>query len=114
MKYLALFFCLSCSGAEATASWERFSDAGRTAADGKPFNPSAMTAACRFLELGDVVEVVNPENGLSVVVTITDRCSVRYANRIDLSPAAFKKICPLKKGLCKVLVVKTNQTRRIP
>lgn len=93
---LASFLCV--------ASWERYSDHGKIAANGKPFDASAMTCAHRKLPLGTVVRVTDIANSNSVVVTVTDRTSKHYSHRIDLSPAAFKKLNSLELGLCKVKV----------
>ncbi len=86
------------------ASWQRFDDAGHIAANGKPFNPAAMTCAVRGWPLGTTLIVRDTHNGLSVVVTVTDRPALKYSNRVDLSPAAFEKLNSLPLGLCEVSV----------
>jgi rare lipoprotein A len=74
-------------------------------ANGKRFDENALTCASRIHRLGAVVEVINKENGKSVTVVCTDRIGKRFAKtRIDLSKAAFYRICDLRKGIVKVEV----------
>ena len=96
------------------ASWERFDDAGHLAANGQPFNPSAMTCATRRWPLGAILRVEDVHNHSAVTVRVTDRTARKYANRIDLSPAAFEKLNGLALGLCKVTVtpLTTNSQSR--
>ena len=87
------------------ASWERFDDSGKIAANGKPFNPSAMTCATRLWPLGTTLKVRDTHNGFAVTVRVTDRPARRFGHsRIDLSPAAFEKLNGLALGICKVTV----------
>jgi rare lipoprotein A len=86
-----------------TATYYHPSLAGRTKANGRPYNPNAMTAASNNYRLGQRVKVTNRKTGRSVVVTITDRCG---NCSIDLSRAAFQRIAPLKQGRVPVRVTK--------
>ena len=93
-----------------TCSWERFSDSGKIAANGLPFNPQAMCCASRMWPIGTVLKVTDAHNGCSVTVRVTDKISEHYANRLDLSPAAFSYLNGLPKGICTatVTVVKSQ------
>jgi rare lipoprotein A len=91
------------AGRRASATYYHPSLAGRTKANGRPYNPNAMTAASNHYRLGTRVRVTNPANGKSVVVTITDRCG---NCSIDLSRAAFQRIAPLRQGRVSVRVNK--------
>jgi hypothetical protein len=51
-----------------------------------------MTAAHRTLPFGTSVTVVNSQNGLAVVVRITDRGPFVHGRIIDLNPAAAQMI----------------------
>lgn len=84
-----------------SATYYHHSLAGRTMANGKPYNPNAMTAASNRYKLGQRVKVTNRRTGKSVTVTITDRCG---NCSIDLSRAAFTRIAPLKQGRVSVSV----------
>lgn len=86
-----------------SATYYHPSLAGRTKANGQPYNPNALTAASNNYRLGTKVRVTNRRTGKSVVVTITDRCG---NCSIDLSTAAFRQIAPLKQGRVAVKVTK--------
>lgn len=52
---------------------------------------------------GKQVEITNPANGKSVVVTIADDCpTCKNGDSIDLSVAAFKKIATEEEGMVKI------------
>ena len=103
------------------ASWYGADFHGRLAADGRPFDMYALTAAHRSLPLGSVVRVLNVTNGRSVVVRITDRGPYAIGRVIDLSYAAAGQIGIVKQGLAPVildvvsegrLLAQWNQNRR--
>lgn len=68
-------------------------------ANGQPMNPEAMTCASWHYPLGAVLEVSH--GGKTVKVVCCDRGGLQ---QIDLSPAAFKKLAPLSKGIIKVKI----------
>lgn len=70
------------------ASWYGAAFHGKQAANGKPFDMHALTAAHRTLPLGSVVRVVNLANGKHLHVWITDRGPYIRNRIIDLSRAA--------------------------
>lgn len=72
--------------------------AGRPTASGALFDPSQLTAAHRSLPFGTQVQVTNPANGESVVVTINDRGPYHGNRVIDLSEAAAREIGILRRG----------------
>lgn len=84
-----------------SATYYHPSLAGRTKANGRPYNPNAMTAASNNYWLGTKVKVTNRRNGKSVVVKITDRCG---NCSIDLSYAAFGCIAKHSQGRVPVKV----------
>lgn len=62
-------------------------------ANGKRFNPDALTAASFDYPLGTVLEVTNMDNQKHVRVTVTDRGPAQHLGRlVDLSEAAAIKI----------------------
>ncbi len=66
---------------------------GRTMANGKTFDPNAMTAASRTLPLGTRAKVTNLQTKRSVTVIITDRGRLRAKHVIvDLSAGAARAI----------------------
>ena len=85
---------------KAVASYYHDKFQGRPTASGKPFDNAAMTAAHKTLPFGTRVRVeLGPR---FVVVTINDRGPFIKGREIDLSQAAFKKLCQLEAGLIKV------------
>lgn len=61
-----------------------------------------MTAASRQFPLGTRLRVSS--GGHFVTVRVNDRTAPRYADRLDLSEAAFKKLSDLKTGLLEAEV----------
>lgn len=105
MKLAAIFLLCSTLGLLAQkASWYGEELAGRPMANGKPFDPSKLTAASWHFPLGTRVRVTHGTR--SVEVLITDRGpNRRFKDReIDLSRAAFQQLAPLDKGLISVTV----------
>lgn len=88
------------------ASWYGEKHRGRKMANGKPFDPDAMTCASWHYDLGTKLRVTSQNTGMSVIVICSDRGpSRRFKNRIiDLSKAAFEKIYPTHFGLDDVIV----------
>jgi rare lipoprotein A len=76
--------------------------AGARTASGQRFNPDALTCAHRTLPFGTQIQVTNPANGESVVVTVNDRGPFHGNRVIDLSDAAAEEIGILGKGSGKV------------
>jgi len=74
-------------------------------ANGKPFDPSALTCASWYYPLGEKLLVSS--SGNSVIVTVTDRGPNKRLGRIiDLSSGSFKRLANLKVGLINVSVTK--------
>lgn len=75
-------------------------------ANGKPFNPAALTCASWKYPLG--TRLVVSHRGRSVTVVVTDRGpNRRFPSRvIDLSEAAFKRIADPRVGLVEVTIKK--------
>lgn len=88
-----------------TASYYGESHRGKTMANGKPFDPEAMTGAMWEVPFGTCVMVTNMDNGKSVVIIITDRGPAKRLNRIlDVSEGAARKLGMIWKGTAKVKV----------
>lgn len=75
---------------------------GKAMANGKPFNPNAMTTAHRSLPFGTRLRVTDQSTGKSVTVTVTDRGPFIAGRILDLSQGAFASISPLGKGVTNV------------
>lgn len=81
-----------------TASWYGPGFQGKRTASGKKFDRNSLTAAHRTLKFGTRVNVTNPKNGKSVVVTITDRGPFIKGRIVDLSEKAAKLIGIKQRG----------------
>ena len=105
---LALLLACAAHAETGTASWYGAECAGKPMANGKPFNPAALTCASWAYPLGTRLRVTNTATGLSVVVVCTDRGPNRRlvaAGRcIDLSAAAFAAVGDRTAGLVPVRV----------
>lgn len=75
---------------------------GRIAADGSRFNAYGLSTAHRWLPFGTKLRVVNPSNGKSVVVPVTDRGPFIPGRSLDLSYGAFKAIANPDQGVVRV------------
>lgn len=84
------------------ASFYGSSFAGKPMANGKPFDPNAMTVAHRSLPFGTRLRVTDQSTGKSVVVTVTDRGPFVGGRTLDLSRGAFARINSLSKGVTAV------------
>lgn len=106
MKIWILLVCsvvLAVSVAAGTASWYGDECKGKPMANGKPFDPEAMTCASWHYPFGTRLRVTHGDR--SVVVTVTDRGPARRLNReIDLSRAAFARLADTRRGLIEVKV----------
>ena len=74
---------------------------GRPTASGEKYRHNKLTAAHKTLPFGTVVRA-KASNGNSVDVTIDNRGPFIRGRILDLTPAAFKKLAPLNKGVVRV------------
>jgi len=80
-------------------SWYGEAYRGKLMANGKPFNPDAMTVAHKTLPFGTRVKFqLGPR---SVIVTVTDRGPFVKGREFDLSSGAFAKLAQLEAGLLR-------------
>lgn len=75
---------------------------GTTTASGIPLSDTASTAAHRTLPFGSLVRVTNVGNGLSEMVTITDRGPFVQGRIIDVSRHAAEKLGMIESGVVLV------------
>lgn len=80
---------------------------GRLQANGKRYNMYAMTAAHKSYKFGTKLRVTNLKNGLSVIVTVTDRGPFIKGRHLDLSLKAAQVLKMIKSGTanCKIEVL---------
>ena len=87
------------------AVWYGEDQHGRTMANGRPFDQSAMTAASVRFPLGTRVRVTDIATRKSVQVTITDFTVPKSRVLIDLSRGAARALGIEEKGRARVEVV---------
>ena len=75
---------------------------GNKTASGATYRHSRMTASNKTLAFGTRVEIINPENQKSVIITVNDRGPLKPSRAFDLSQGAFKKIANLEEGIVPV------------
>ena len=89
------------------ASWYGEEHRGRPMANGRPFNPDALTVASWRYGFGTRLRVSHGPR--SVVVTVTDRGPALWTGaQLDLSRAAFARLAPTKWGRVEVRVAKIS------
>ncbi len=90
------------------ATWYGDTERGKPMANGRPFNPEALTAATWNYPLGSRLRVVYGHK--SVLVDVTDRGGVRafmqFGKVVDLSRAAFAKLEKPAVGSIRVQIIR--------
>ncbi|MGD1083527.1 MAG: septal ring lytic transglycosylase RlpA family protein [Verrucomicrobiota bacterium] len=88
------------------ATWYGGSDRGKLMADGRPFNPDALTAASWDYPLGSKLKIVYGNK--SVRVEVTDkggkRAFLQFGKVVDLSHAAFARLAKPEVGSIRVTI----------
>jgi len=90
------------------ASFYAKSFAGRRTASGERMHNDSLTCAHRTYPFGTMLRVLNPVNGKSVIVRVTDRGPFVRGRIIDLSWRAAKELDIISKGVAVVVVSKVN------
>lgn len=86
------------------ASWYGPPYHNRNAANGKPFDMHAITAAHKTLPMNSVIRVTNLRNGKSALMRITDRGPFVGDRVLDLSLGAAKLLETHRTGLATVRI----------
>jgi len=87
-----------------TASWYGKPFHGRQTASGETYNMYGLSAAHKHLAFGTRLQVTNPKNNRSVVVTINDRGPFVRGRDLDLSLGAARKLDMVEDGVILVEV----------
>ena len=116
VSIVMLISCLSIDMETTKVSWYGKRFEGKKTASGEIFYKDSLTCASPTLPFGTLIEVINPNNGASVVVRVNDRGPYKVNSEgkaifplqphpyrdFDLSRAAFDSIGNLDKGILKV------------
>ena len=97
------------SAQQGKASYYSRSFSGRRTASGERLHHDSLTCAHRSYPFGTKLKVLNPVNGRSVVVRVTDRGPFVRGRIIDLSGRAAKELDIIGKGVAVVVVQKANE-----
>lgn len=90
------------------ASFYAKSFAGRRTASGERMHNDSLTCAHRTYPFSTMLRVLNPVNGKSVIVRVTDRGPFVRGRIIDLSWRAAKELDIISEGVAVVVVSKVN------
>ena len=92
-----------------TASCQREGTSGIWTASGERFSDAGYTAAMRTRHFGKYYKVMNLDNGKTVFVKVNDfgpnKRLAAQGRIIDLSPAAFRAIADPAKGIIRVRAI---------
>lgn len=77
---------------------------GRRTASGEKYRKDSLTCASNIHSLGTKLKVTNLENDSTVVVTVNDRISNKYSNRIDLSRKAMSALNGIRNGIINIKI----------
>ncbi len=87
------------SDRKCVASWYGDKYRGRLMANGKPFDPAALTVAHKSLPFGTrVLFQLGPR---TIIATVTDRGPFVAGREFDLSSGAFARLAQLEAGLIR-------------
>ena len=105
-----LLVCASHACCYDRATWYGSFERGRLMANGRPFNPDALTAASWNYPLGTRLKVAYA--GKSVQVEVTDRggkkAFMQFGKALDLSKGAFAKLEKTDVGSIRVKITREN------
>ena len=85
-----------------TACW--YMPTGNKTFYGESYSGDSLTCAANAYDYGDMLRVVNTDNGKAVIVRVTDKHA--GGNFIDLSHEAFSKIANLEQGRIPVKITR--------
>lgn len=111
MKCLILAALLCTHG---VASWYGPGFHGKLTANGERYDQEGMTAASVTLPLDSKVFVVNTDNGIGALLTITDRGPYVEGRALDVSKRAAELLGFKDKGLAHVDIRLLERGPRIP
>lgn len=77
---------------------------GRKTANGERLHHDSLTCAHKTYPFGTLLKVINPANGKSVIVRVTDRGPYVKGRIIDLSARAAREIGIIAQGIAPVIV----------
>lgn len=86
----------------AVASWYGPKFHGKQTASGETYNMYDLTCAHKYLPLGTIVRITNPENNHTVLLRVNDRGPFIPGRDFDLSFGAADKLGLVNQGVSKI------------
>lgn len=83
---------------------------GRKMANGERLHHDSLTCAHKTYPFGTLLKVTNPENGVHVIVRVTDRGPYVKGRIIDLSVRAAKELGIIAQGIAPVIVERYDES----
>lgn len=83
---------------------------GRKTANGERLHHDSLTCAHKTYPFGTLLKVTNPENGVHVIVRVTDRGPYVKGRIIDLSVRAAKELGIIAQGIAPVIVERYDES----
>ena len=83
---------------------------GRKTANGERLHHDSLTCAHKTYPFGTLLKVTNPENGVHVIVKVTDRGPYVKGRIIDLSVRAAKELGIIAQGIAPVIVERYDES----
>ena len=83
---------------------------GRNTANGERLHHDSLTCAHKTYPFGTLLKVTNPENGVHVIVRVTDRGPYVKGRIIDLSVRAAKELGIIAQGIAPVIVERYDES----
>lgn len=85
---------------------------GKKTSSGEVYNKDSLTCAHRTLPFGTKLQVTNPKNNKTIVVTVNDRGPHLKSRLIDLSYAAAKELGIIPLGVASVEILPIDKIRK--
>jgi len=92
------------------ASFYSKKSTGRKTANGERLHHDSLTCAHKTYPFGTLLKVTNPENGVHVIVRVTDRGPYVKGRIIDLSVRAAKELGIIAQGIAPVIVERYDES----
>ena len=83
---------------------------GRKTANGERLHHDSLTCAHKTYPFGTLLKVTNPENGVHVIVRVTDRGPYVKGRIINLSVRAAKELGIIAQGIAPVIVERYDES----
>ncbi len=109
---ISVTITFSYSQSSGKASYYAHKFHGRKTSSGEVYHKDSLTCAHRTLPFGTKLEVTNPKNNKTIVVTVNDRGPFIKNRVIDLSYAAAKELDIIRQGIAFIEIKPLSKIRK--